>query len=50
MDDLKLFAKSHGQIDPLVNTVYTFREKIVMEFGIKQCGVLVFKRGKNDKS
>ena len=25
MDDLKLFAKSHDQIDSLVNTVYAFR-------------------------
>ena len=26
VDDLKLFAKSHDQIDSLVNTVYTFSE------------------------
>ena len=46
MDDQKLFAKSYDQIDPLVNTVYTFNEKIVMEFEIKKCNALVFKRGK----
>ena len=28
MDDLKLFAKSHDQIDSLVNTVYTLSEDI----------------------
>jgi len=39
MDDLKLFGKSHSQIDSLVNTV-----DIGMEFGIKMCGVLVLKR------
>ena len=50
MDYVKLFAKSYDQIDSLVNTVYTFREDIRMEFGIKKCGVLVFKRGKVDKA
>ena len=34
MDDLKLFAKSNGQIDSMVNTVYTFSEDTGMEFGI----------------
>ena len=49
MDDLKLFVKSNDQIDSIVNTVYTFREDIGMEFGIKKCGVLVLKRRKVDK-
>jgi len=44
MDDLKLFGKSHSQIDSLVNTVHMFCEDIGMEFGIKMCGVLVLKR------
>ena len=43
MDDLKLFATSHVQIDSLVNAVYTFSEDIGMEFGIKKCGALVLK-------
>ena len=50
MDDLKLFAKSNDQIDSLVNTVYTLSEYTGMEFGIKKCGVLVFKRQKVDKA
>ena len=50
MDYVKLFTKSYDQIDSLVNTVYTFREDIRMEFGIKKCGVLVLKRGKVDKA
>ena len=50
MDYVKLFAKSYDQIDSLVNTVYTFREDIRMEFGIKKCGVLLLKRGKVDKT
>ena len=49
MDDLKLFAKSQDKIDSLINTVYTFSEKIGMEFGIKKCGLLGLKRGKVDK-
>ena len=50
MDDLKLSAKSNDQIDSQLNTVYTLSEYIGMEFGIKKCGVLVLKRGKNDKA
>ena len=46
MDDLKLFAKLHNQIDSLVNTVYTFSEDTGLEFGIKKWGILVLKRGK----
>ena len=32
MDDLKLFAKSKNQIDPLVQTVHIFSEDICMQF------------------
>ena len=50
MDDLKLFTKSNYQIDSLLNTVYTLREYIGMEFGIKKYGVLALTRGKVDKA
>ena len=46
MDDLKLFGKSDGQIDSLVQTVFTFSEDIGMEFGLKKCGVVILKKGK----
>ena len=46
MDDLKLFGKSDDQIDSLVQTVFTFSEDIVMEFGLKKCGVVILKKGK----
>ena len=49
-DDVKLFAKSHDQIDSLVNTIYTFSENIRMEFGIKKRGLIVLKQGKGDKT
>ena len=50
MDGLKLFAKSQDQIDSMVNTAYTFSQDIRMKFGVKNCGVLMFKRGKADKA
>ena len=50
MDDLKLSAKSHDQIDSVANTVYTFSEDTGMECGIKKCQVLVLKQGKVDKA
>ena len=47
MDDLKLFGKSYELIDSLVQTVHKFSIDIGMEFGIKKCGKLVLKHGKN---
>ena len=46
MDDLKLFAKSKNQIDSLMQTVHIFSENTGMQFGIKNCGVLIMERGK----
>ena len=46
MDDLKLYGKSHDQIETLVETVHTVSKDIRMEFGIKKCGMLLLKRGK----
>ena len=46
MDDLKLFAKSHDQIDSLVTTVQMFSTDIGMEFGINKCGAVILQRGK----
>ena len=45
MDDLKLFAKSHDQIDSLVTTVQVFSKDIGMEFGINKCGAVILQRG-----
>ena len=46
MDDPKLFGKSDGQIDSLVQTVFTFSEDIGMEFSPKKSGVVILKKGK----
>ena len=46
MDDLKLFSKIEEQMDTLVRTVHVFSTDIVMEFGMKKCGILTMKRGK----
>ena len=46
MDDLKLFSKSEEQMDTLVRNVHVFSTDIVMEFGMKKCGILTMKRGK----
>ena len=45
MDDPKLFGKSDGQIDSLVQTVFAFSEDIGMEFGLMKCGVVILKKG-----
>ena len=44
MDDLKLFRKSDDQIDSLVQRVFTYREDIGMELGLKKCGVVILKK------
>ena len=46
MDDLKLFSKIEEQMHTLVRTVHVFSTDIVMEFGMKKCGILTMKRGK----
>ena len=46
MDDLKLFAKSHDQIDSLVTTLQRFSKNIGMEFGINKSGAVILQRGK----
>ena len=42
MDDLKLFARPHDQIDSLVNIVYTFSDDTGMAFEIKNAGFYYF--------
>ena len=45
MNDLKIFAKSARGTNGLVSTVKILKNDIGMELGIKECGVLVLKRG-----
>ena len=46
MGELKLFAKSKDQIGSLIRTVHIFSQDIGMQFGIKNGGVVIMKRGK----
>ena len=42
----KVFAKSEREVNGLVSTVQTLNNDIGMEFGIKNCAVLIMKRRK----
>ena len=46
VDDLKLFARSNGQLEGLLTTVKEFRNDIAMQFGLDKCAKATFKRGK----
>ena len=46
MDDRKIYGKNEREINALAFTVNIFSTDIGMEFGIKKCGTLIFKRGK----
>ena len=46
MDDLKLFGKTTGQINSLVQTVQIVSEDIEMEYGLKKCDILVLRKSK----
>ena len=46
MDDMKLFARLSDEIGKLVSTVYLVSADMLMEFGIRKCGVLVLKKSK----
>ena len=39
MGDLKLFGKTEGQLETLINSVRVFSSDINMEFGIEKCGM-----------
>ena len=41
-----MFSKSEEQIDTLVRTVHVFSTDTKMDFGMKKCGILTIKRGK----
>ena len=45
MDDLKLFSNSEEQMDTLVRPAHVSSTDIGMEFGMKNCGILIMKRG-----
>lgn len=45
MDDIKLYAKSKWDIDPLIHLTQ-FQEDIWMSFKLEKCGLMVVKRGK----
>ena len=45
MDDLKLFSNSEEQMDTLVRPAHVSSTDIEMEFGMKNCGILIMKRG-----
>ena len=50
IDDFKLFSKTKGQLETLINSVRVFSTDICMEFGIVKCGMLVIKKGKYAES
>jgi len=46
MDDLKLIAKSEEELQKQIQRVKTFSDDIHMEFGLKKCAKIAFKRVK----
>ena len=46
MDSLKLYEKSEGELDLLIQTVLIFSDNFGMVFGLDKCAMLVLKRGK----
>ena len=46
MDDLKLNAKSEGELQKQIQTVKTFSDDIHMEFALEKCAKITFKRCK----
>jgi len=46
MDELKLIAKSEEELQKQIQTVKTFSDDIHMEFELKKCAKITFKRGK----
>lgn len=45
MDDLKLYGRSEGELERLIEVVEVFSRDIGMHFGLDKCAVLVLKQG-----
>ena len=43
MDDIKLFAKSERELEPLIQAIRIYSQAIGMEFGMEKCAMLVMK-------
>ena len=50
MDNLKLYSRHEKELDSLVQTIGIFSKDIEMEFGIKNCAMLVIEKGNIVKS
>ncbi|KAI5731448.1 hypothetical protein M8J77_010139 [Diaphorina citri] len=50
MDDLKLYAPSHGKLRELIVLVEQFSNDIGMKFGLDKCKVINIKKGKYETS
>jgi hypothetical protein len=46
MDDLKLITKLEEELQRQIQTVKTFSDYILMEFGLEKCVKITLKRGK----
>ena len=46
MDDLKLYAKTHKDLEELIAVTHSFSADICMEFGIEKCATLKMEKGK----
>jgi len=46
MDDLKLMAKSEGELQKQIQIVKNISDDIHMEFRLEKCAKIAFKRGK----
>ena len=50
MDDLKLYAKDHNELEGLLRIVKGFSDDTGMEYGLSKCAKATVKRGKLEKS
>jgi len=45
-DDVKLYARSHAELESLINTVEIFSTDICMTFGFDKCSTMSILQGK----
>ena len=48
MDDIKIFAKNEKERETLIQTIRIYSQGIGMEFGIKNCAMLIMNSGKRE--
>ena len=50
MNDIKVLVKTEKELNILIQLIRIYRQDTGMEFGIKECAMLIMKSGKRERA